>query len=191
MLFYYRSRPTTPEAERQNTRAAARMHQIENMTDPDHRRSQARLHRQPVLPQGIQQPLFGPDLAAQIPEVHIPENIDAPRQFIMPVIPPVPVVPARRGRPRRISGPRNVLSGPQANADLHNVHRGQIAHRDQVDNYREQVEIHRQGLQALQALQAEQQERQRQALILQQLQEAEQQARQRQALMLQRCRSGD
>jgi hypothetical protein len=64
------------------------MHQIENMTDPDHRRSQARLRRQPILPQGIEQPNFGHDLAAQIPEVHIPEHINAPLQFPMPVIPP-------------------------------------------------------------------------------------------------------
>ena len=64
------------------------MHQIENMTDPENRRSQARLCRQPVLPQGIvEQPNFGLGLAAQIPEVHIPKHINAPRQFPMPVIP--------------------------------------------------------------------------------------------------------
>ena len=166
------------------------MHRIENMTDPENRRSQARLHRQPVLPQGIiEQPNFGLELAAQIPEVHIPEHINAPRQFPMPVIPPLgrgnpvpapgifgalvggaavqnnddpfaagvqirpivgwrdmvaqlPPMPARRGRgrPRRVSGPRNVLGGPQANVDLNNVHRGQIAHREQVENHRVQLQ---------------------------------------------------
>ena len=162
------------------------MHQIENMTDPDNRRSQARLCRQPVLPQGIiEQPNFGLQLAAQIPEVHIPEHINAPRQFPMPFIPAVgrgnaipapglfgalvggagdpfavgvqsrpivgwrdmaaqlPPMPAKkgRGRPRCISGPRNVLSGPQANADLNNVHRGQIAHRDQAENHRQALHL--------------------------------------------------
>ncbi|KAF8346240.1 hypothetical protein F5887DRAFT_1185189 [Amanita rubescens] len=167
------------------------------MTDPDNHRSQARLRRQPVLPHGIvEQPNFGLELAAQIPEVHIPEHINAPRQFPMPAIfplgrgnaipapglfgalvggetavqiddlfaagvqarpiigwgdvaaqlPPVAPQPARRGRRR----PRDVLSGPQANVDLNNVHRGHIAHREQVDNHR------------VQQLQARLQEEQRQ-----------------------------
>ena len=153
-----------------------------NKTDPDDCQEWARLLRQPVLPEVIEQPNFGVDLAAQIPQVNIPENINAPRQFPMPLIlplggryanpapgligalaadqrdtllpgaapvnniagaqirpivgwrdmvvdlPPMPAQPARRGRgrPRHISEPRNILSGPQANVNLNNVHRGQI-----------------------------------------------------------------
>ncbi|KAF8341861.1 hypothetical protein F5887DRAFT_918872 [Amanita rubescens] len=172
-----------------------KMHQIENMTDPDNCRSQARHHRQPVLPHGIvEQPNFGLELAAQIPQVDIPEHVNAPRQFPMPAIFPLgrgnaipapglfgalvggetavqiddlfaagaqdrriigwrdvaaqlpPPQPVRRGRGR----PRDVLSGPQANIDLNNVHRGHIAHREQVDNHR------------VQQLQARLQEEQRQ-----------------------------
>ena len=74
------------------------MHLIENMTDPDDRHSQARQHRQPFFPQGIDQPNFGLNLAAEIPEVHIPEHITAPRQFPMPAIPPLnPLNRRRRG----------------------------------------------------------------------------------------------
>lgn len=72
-------------------------------------------------------------------------------------LPPIPAQSARRGRgrPRHMSGPRNVLSGPHANADLNNVHRGQIAQR-------EQAEIHRQNILDGQL---------RQAVLLQQLEE--------------------
>ena len=110
--------------------AASWMCQIENMTDPDDHCSQARL-RQPIFPD-IEQPTFGQQLAAQIPEVHIPEHFNAPRQLPMPILdpgllaaapavaahagpvdlqalikklPPIPMRP-RRGRPRRVSGPR-------------------------------------------------------------------------------------
>jgi hypothetical protein len=47
--------------------------------------------------------------------------------------------PERRGRHRHISGPRNVLSGAHADPVLNNVHRGQIAHREQADNHRQAV----------------------------------------------------
>ena len=51
------------------------------MTDPDDCQEQAWLFRQLVLPEVIEQPNFGVDLAAQIPQVNIPEHINAPRQF--------------------------------------------------------------------------------------------------------------
>ncbi|KAF8678013.1 hypothetical protein AX14_004723 [Amanita brunnescens Koide BX004] len=79
--------PTTPEAEHQNMHAASRMCQIENMTDPDDCCSQARGLKQPIFPD-IEQPTFGQQLAAQIPEVHIPEHFNAPRQFPMPILDP-------------------------------------------------------------------------------------------------------
>ena len=60
--------------------AASWMHQIENMTDPDDHHSQARSLRQPIFP-NIEQPTFCQQLAAQIPEVHIFEQIHAPRKF--------------------------------------------------------------------------------------------------------------
>lgn len=159
---------------------------MENMTDPDDRRSQARSLRQPIFP-NIEQPTFGQQLAAQIPEVHIPVHIDAPRQFPMPILqpglfaaapaagahagpvdlqemlrnlPPMPVRP-RRGRPTGVSGPRVELAGDNANPALNNVHRGHIAHREQVENNR----------QAMQELHRAQEElaRQRQAVLMQQL----------------------
>ena len=88
-------------------------------------------------------------------------------------LPPMPAQPARRGRgrPRHISEPRNILSGPQANVNLNNVHRGQIAHREQAENHR-QIILNAQVQERLrvQAVEAEQ-AREAQAVLLQQLQE--------------------
>ena len=67
--------------------AASWMHQIENMTDPDDHHSQARSLRQPIFP-NIEQPTFGQQLAAQIPETHIPKQIHGPRQFSMAILQP-------------------------------------------------------------------------------------------------------
>jgi hypothetical protein len=163
------------------------------MTDPDDRRSQARhaaQAAQATLPQGIQQPNFGL-LAALIPEVQIPESFNAPRQFGMPTLPvavtgntggqaaswrdmlsllPPLQPPARRGRHRQMAGPRNIISGAHADPALNNVHRGQIALREQAENHRQA---------ALQAQQEAEQARQMQVVLLQQLQQAEQE-RQRQ-----------
>ena len=62
MFVSHRSGPTTPEAEHINTHTASKMQHIENMTDPDDCHSQAKLLRQPVLPQGIEQTNFGLNL---------------------------------------------------------------------------------------------------------------------------------
>jgi hypothetical protein len=71
---------------------------------------------------------------------------------------PTAAQPAVRGRPRHMSGPRNVLSGPQANVELNNVHRGHIAHREQAENHRVQQAALLQQLQV--RLQEEQRQRQ-------------------------------
>jgi hypothetical protein len=79
-------RPQTPEGERQNARVADRMQRLQ-MTDPDERR---RRHNRgspiPPLPPVIQQPVFAPE----IPQVNIPENLNAPGVFPVPA--PVPAI---------------------------------------------------------------------------------------------------
>jgi hypothetical protein len=83
--------PLTPESERRAARAADRMQRLQ-MTDPDNRRQRQRGSNSnsgasaaaPV----VQQPVFLP----HIPQVVIPENLDAPRLFPRPVnVPQVPV----------------------------------------------------------------------------------------------------
>ena len=165
-----RDRPSTPENDRQNTRSASRMSQIENMTDPDDRRRRAHhsaLSNLPTVPQAIEQPNFGLALANMIPQVQIPDNLDAPFQFPRPAIPLLmgndPF--AMGGQERPITGWRDMMNNlppmpvpprrgrVRHDVALNNVHRGQIAHREQAENHRMA------------------QERQRQAMLLQQLQE--------------------
>lgn len=65
------------------------------MTNPDERRSRVRV----VAPAEQIVPLnYGAALAAQIPQVQMPADWDAPRQFGLPVVPPAPVL-HRRGAP--------------------------------------------------------------------------------------------
>ena len=73
------------------------------MTDPDDRHSRSRAGTPPPpppLPISIQQPNFLPNLAANIPQVHIPDSIYAPLRHVMPQIPPAPVRRQARGRGR-------------------------------------------------------------------------------------------
>ena len=69
------------------------------MTDPDHRRSRSRPNTPPP-PLPIQQPNFLANLAANIPQVQIPDSLDAPLQHPIPVVPAIPVFSRGRGRGR-------------------------------------------------------------------------------------------
>jgi hypothetical protein len=82
---------------------------------------------------------------------------------ILDHLPPMPL-PAWRGRHRHISGSRNIISGAQAELALNNIHRGQIAHREQADQHRQAV-LHAQQQAQLEVEQA----RQQQIIVLQQL----------------------
>jgi len=66
------------------------------MTNPDERRSRTRVcpFSEPVV-----QPNFGATLAAQIPQVEMPADWNAPRDFPMPVVGPVPAPVQRGGAP--------------------------------------------------------------------------------------------
>ena len=69
------------------------------MTDPDERRNRLENSSSNRNIPSIAQPNFGAILAAQIPQVEIPDDLDALRQFLMPLIPPAPI--RRRGRLRQ------------------------------------------------------------------------------------------
>ena len=73
------------------------------------------------------------------PEVQLPANWDAPLQNPIPVVPPMPTL-HRRGRGRPPRGPLHDISGPQCDPALSGLHRGHIAHREQVANHRAAVE---------------------------------------------------
>ena len=90
--------PSTPESQRQSARHADRLYRLQ-MTDPDHRRSRSRANTPPP-PLPIQQPNFLTDLAANIPQVQIPDSFNAPIRHPMPVVPPMPVVSRGRSRGR-------------------------------------------------------------------------------------------
>jgi len=91
---------TTPESQRRCARHADCMHQLQ-MTDPDDCCSRSRAGTPPPpLPVPIQQPNFLANLAANIPQVHIPDSIYAPARHVMPQIPPAPVRRQGRGRGR-------------------------------------------------------------------------------------------
>jgi hypothetical protein len=65
------------------------------MTNPDERRSRTRV----CPPSGpVVQPNFGATLAAQIPQVEMPADWNAPREFPMPVVGPVSA-PVQRSAP--------------------------------------------------------------------------------------------
>ena len=85
--------PTTPESQRRTARTADRLQQLQ-MTDPDQRRTRIGSRNDPP-PQPVPQPNFLAQLAAQIPQVHIPDSVYAPRQFPVPGIgvPPQPAGP--------------------------------------------------------------------------------------------------
>jgi len=71
------------------------------MTNPDdcHSRSRAATSP-PPLPIPIQQPNFVANLAANIPQVHVPDSIYALLRHVMPHIPSSPVRRQGRGRGR-------------------------------------------------------------------------------------------
>ena len=69
------------------------------MTDPDHRRSRSHPGT-PLPPQPIQQPNFLANLAANIPQVQIPDSFNAPISHPIPIVPPMPVISRGRGRGR-------------------------------------------------------------------------------------------
>lgn len=72
---------TPPEDEHRNARAAQRMQHLQ-MTDPDDRRQGQSSRNRNIAPlSAIQQPAF----SHNIPQVQIPANLDAPRQFPWPV----------------------------------------------------------------------------------------------------------
>ena len=73
------------------------------------------------------------------PEVQLPANWDAPLQNPIPVVPPMPTL-HRRGRGRPPCGPLHDISGPQCDPAHSGLHRGHIAHREQVANHRAAVE---------------------------------------------------
>jgi hypothetical protein len=83
--------PATPESQRRTARTADRLQQLQ-MTDPDQRRTRISGRNNPAPPT-VPQPDFFAQLAAQIPQVHVPDSVYAPRQFPVPVI-GVPLQPA-------------------------------------------------------------------------------------------------
>jgi hypothetical protein len=90
--------PSTPESQRQSARHADHLSRLQ-MTDPDHRRSRSRPGTPPP-PLPIQQPNFLANLAANIPQVQIPDSFNAPIRHPMPIVPPMPVISRGRGRGR-------------------------------------------------------------------------------------------
>ena len=73
-------RPSTPEGERARIRAADHLQRLQ-MTNPDERRSRIRVSAgtESIVPLN-----FGAALAAQIPQVQMPADWNAPRQFPLP-----------------------------------------------------------------------------------------------------------
>jgi hypothetical protein len=79
------NRPSTPEGERARIRAADHLERLQ-MTNPDERRSRMRVstHAGNIVPLN-----YGAALAAQIPQVQMPADWNAPRQFPLPVVAPM------------------------------------------------------------------------------------------------------
>ena len=190
-----RDRPSTTENEHQNTCSVDKMSQISNVTDHDDHNRQGHcsaLSNLSAVPQAVEQTNFRLDLAHLIPQVQVPDDLDTPLEFPMPVIPPLrgndtfaiggqerpirgwrdrmnnlpslmPVGSRGRGRPRK----RVLLSGEHQNVALNDVHRGQIANGEQTE--RGQA-MHLQHLQELR-IKEEQAEQERQLQFLQIAQE--------------------
>jgi len=74
------SRPSTPEGERARARAADHLERLQ-MTNPDERRSRI---RGSTGNEGVVPLIFGAALAAAIPQVQMPADWNAPRQFPLP-----------------------------------------------------------------------------------------------------------
>jgi hypothetical protein len=74
------NRPSTPEGERARIREADHLERLQ-MTNPDERRSRIRVSTstEEIVPLN-----FGAALAAQIPQVQMPADWNAPRQFPLP-----------------------------------------------------------------------------------------------------------
>jgi hypothetical protein len=74
------NRPSTPEGERSRIRAADRLERLQ-MTNPDERRSRIRLSTQSenIVPLN-----YGAALAAQIPQVQLPDDWNAPSKVLDP-----------------------------------------------------------------------------------------------------------
>ena len=198
-----RDRPSTTENEHQNTCSVDKMSQISNVTDHDDHNRQGHcsaLSNLSAVPQAVEQTNFRLDLAHLIPQVQVPDDLDTPLEFPMPVIPPLrgndtfaiggqerpirgwrdrmnnlpslmPVGSRGRGRPRK----RVLLSGEHQNVALNDVHRGQIANGEQTE--RGQA-MHLQHLQELR-IKEEQAEQERQLQFLQIAQEEWRQRQQR------------
>lgn len=81
------NRPSTPEGERARIRAADHLERLQ-MTNPDERRSRIRVstHSEDIVPLN-----YGAALAAQIPQVKMPADWNAPREFPLPVVAPGPM----------------------------------------------------------------------------------------------------
>ena len=77
--------PATPESQRRTARTADRLQQLQ-MTDPDQRRTRISSRNDPAAEAVVPQPNFLAQLAAQIPQVHVPDSIYAPRRFPIPGI---------------------------------------------------------------------------------------------------------
>ena len=80
------NRPSTPEGERARIRAADHLERLQ-MTNPDERRSRISL-RVSTESEDIVPLNYGAALAAQIPQVQMPADWDAPRQFPLPGVVP-------------------------------------------------------------------------------------------------------
>jgi hypothetical protein len=80
-VFRNQNRPSTPEGESARIRAADHLARLQ-MTNPDERRGRIRVS---TATEAIAQPYFGATLAAQIPEVQMPADWNAPRAFLMSV----------------------------------------------------------------------------------------------------------
>ena len=77
--------PATPESQRRTARISDRLQQLQ-MTDPDQRRTRIS-GRNDAATESIPQPNFFAQLAAaQIPQVHVPDSIYAPKRFPVPGI---------------------------------------------------------------------------------------------------------
>ena len=110
------------------------------------------------------------------PEVQLPANWDAPLQNPMPIIPPMPI-PLRRRQGKAPLGPLHDISSRQCDPALNGLHRGHIAHREQVANHRADVQILLQQWQQQQEQLQEQMRAEQERLEGLRIQEQEQQRR--------------
>ena len=76
-------RPSTPEGESARIRAADHLERLQ-MTNPDERRSRIRVSS--AATEGIVPLHYGAALAAQIPQVQMPADWNAPNKFALPMV---------------------------------------------------------------------------------------------------------